>query len=70
MSTAENKSIEECMKRLDEIGELMSNPKITLEDSFRLYNEGIGLVKECQKQLKGIEKQIKILEEQEIEDAL
>lgn len=61
MAAKKVRTIEENMKRLEEIGRRMSVPNINLEDSFTLYNEGINIVKDCQKQLSGIEKQIEIL---------
>lgn len=62
---AKKKSIEESMKRLDEISELMTGENVTLEASFALFREGMDLVKECRSQLAGVEKQMKILEEEE-----
>ena len=63
--TKENsKTIEENMARLNEINNLMSDSSIKLEDSFKLYKEGVELVEKCKKQLADVEKQIVILEEQ------
>lgn len=63
-------SIENAMKRLDEISFLMSKEDVTLEASFKLYNEGVKLVKECKGLLSGVEKELIILEEgeKEVED--
>ena len=64
--TKENsKTIEENMARLNEINNLMSDASIKLEESFKLYKEGVELVEKCKKQLADVEKQIVILEEQE-----
>lgn len=63
--TKENsKTIEENMARLNEINNLMSDSSIKLEESFKLYREGVELVEKCKKQLADVEKQIVILEEQ------
>ena len=63
--TKENsKTIEENMARLNEINNLMSDSSIKLEESFKLYKEGIELVETCKKQLMDVEKEIEILEEQ------
>ena len=63
--TKENsKTIEENMARLNEINNLMSDSSIKLEESFRLYKEGVELVEKCKKQLADVEKEIVILEEQ------
>lgn len=64
MAEKKTKNIEENMIRLGEINTLMSDPSIKLEDSFKLYKEGVELVDKCKKQLTDVEKQIKILEEQ------
>ena len=63
--TKENsKTIEENMARLNEINNLMSDSSIKLEESFKLYKEGVELVEKCKKQLADVEKEIVVLEEQ------
>lgn len=63
--TKENsKTIEENMARLNEINNLMSESSIKLEESFKLYKEGVELVEKCKKQLADVEKEIVVLEEQ------
>ena len=63
--TKENsKTIEENMARLNEINNLMSDSSIKLEESFKLYKEGVELVEKCNKQLADVEKEIVVLEEQ------
>ena len=64
MAEKKNKTIEENMARLNEINSLMSDSSIKLEESFKLYKEGVELVEKCKKQLADVEKQILILEEQ------
>ncbi|MBF1014598.1 MAG: exodeoxyribonuclease VII small subunit [Lachnospiraceae bacterium] len=64
MAEKKNKTIEENMARLNEINSLMSDSSIKLEESFKLYKEGVELVEKCKKQLADVEKQIVILEEQ------
>ena len=58
------KTIEENMMRLSEINTQMNDSSIKLEESFKLYKEGIELVEICKKQLVDVEKEIEILEEQ------
>lgn len=65
MAAKKKLSIEEAMRRLDEISTLMAKEDVTLEESFQLYNEGTKLVKESKALLTGVEKQLIILEEQE-----
>ena len=64
MAEKKNKTIEENMARLNEINSLMSDSSIKLEESFKLYKEGVEVVDKCKKQLADVEKQIVILEEQ------
>ena len=64
MAEKKNKTIEENMARLNEINSLMSDSSIKLEESFKLYKEGVELVEKRKKQLADVEKQIVILEEQ------
>ena len=64
MAEKKNKTIEENMTRLSEINNLMSDSSIKLEESFKLYKEGVELIEKCKKQLADVEKQIVILEEQ------
>ena len=64
-SMAENnvKTIEDNMMRLEEINKLMNNASIKLDESFKLYKEGVELVEICKKQLIGVEKEMEILED-------
>lgn len=64
MAEKKTKTIEENMIRLNEINNLMNDTSIKLEESFKLYKEGIELVETCKKQLTDVEKEIEILEEQ------
>ena len=64
MDEKKDKTSEENMARLNEINSLMSDSSIKLEESFKLYKEGVELVEKCKKQLADVEKQIVILEEQ------
>ena len=64
MAEKKTKTIEENMMRLNEINNLMNDTSIKLEESFKLYTEGIELVETCKKQLTDVEKEIEILEEQ------
>ena len=64
MAEKKTKTIEENMMRLNEINNMMNDTSIKLEESFKLYKEGIELVETCKKQLTDVEKEIEILEEQ------
>ena len=58
-----DKSLEEVFEGLDKVmGELEADG-VSLEDSFRLYNQGMELLKVCNDKIDKVEKQIKILDE-------
>lgn len=42
-----NKSFEDSLRRLQEISDLLERSDVSLEDSIKLYEEGIKLSKEC-----------------------
>ncbi len=60
---AKKGSLEESFVKLDEIVNSLEGGELSLEDSFKLYNEGIKLVKNCNAQLDKVEKQIIVLNE-------
>ena len=52
------KTFEEKMQRVEEILKLIDSDKTSLDDSIKLYEEGLGLTKELEKQLKSFEEKI------------
>lgn len=64
-----NMKFEQSMERLDEIvSELEKNEK-PLDESIRLFEEGLKLVKSCNDRLKDFEKQVQtIIDENSEED--
>lgn len=42
-----NKDFETSLKRLQEISDLLESEEVNLEDSIKLYEEGIKLSKQC-----------------------
>ena len=64
-----NMKFEQSMERLDEIvSELEKNEK-PLDESIRLFEEGLKLVKSCNDRLKDFEKQVQtIMDENSEED--
>lgn len=60
MAKAE-KSFEESVLRLEEIVRMLENGTATLDESLKLYEEGISLVRVCNEQLDRAEKKIRIL---------
>ena len=55
------KSFEIKMKRLEEIINKMESSGIDLEDSIKLFEEGMDLSKECQNLLDKAEEKVKVL---------
>ncbi|MBQ8934518.1 MAG: exodeoxyribonuclease VII small subunit [Lachnospiraceae bacterium] len=58
-------TIEESFEKLDEILAKMELDETGLEESFRLYEEGLKLVKHAGESIDKVEKQIRILSEEE-----
>ena len=57
------KSVEESFNEIESIIAEMQKEDVTLDRSFELYNQGLMLIKECNEKLDSMEKQIKIIEE-------
>ena len=68
MNNTENVGIEDNFEQLGDIISKMQSDRITLEQSFELYNKGLSLVQDCNNQIEKIEKQIKIIEEGNINE--
>lgn len=62
MANKKELSIEDIYDKLDSLIEQMDSDDISLEDSFKLYNEGLSLVKECNEKIEKVEKDIEVLE--------
>lgn len=60
---AKTTSLEESFDKLEEIISKLEDGQVSLDESFKLYNEGIKYVKSCNLQLDKVEKQIIILNE-------
>lgn len=55
--------IEEKFEEIDKIiGSLEAN-EVTLDESFELYKKGMDIIKDCNKEIEKVEKQIVILQE-------
>ena len=68
MNNTENVGIEDNFEQLEDIISKMQSDRITLEQSFELYNKGLSLLQDCNNQIEKIEKQIKIIEEGNINE--
>ena len=61
MTKKDTVNFESSLKKLEEIVSKLEDGDINLEDSVKSFEEGIGLVKECQKQLSEAELKVKKL---------
>ena len=61
MTKKDTVNFEASLQKLKKIIEKLEDGDISLEESVRSFEEGIGLVKECQKQLAQAELKVKKL---------
>jgi exodeoxyribonuclease VII small subunit len=61
MTKKDTVNFESSLKKLEEIVSKLEDGDISLEDSVKSFEEGIGLVKECQRQLSDAELKVKKL---------
>lgn len=54
-------SFEEKLTRLEQVVRSLENTLTPLDDSLKLFEEGVGLVRECSQMLDEAEKKVKIL---------
>lgn len=62
MIMAKKVSLEESFAQLETIIEQMQQGDMTLEDSFKKYEEGMKLIKNCSNSIDRVEKKLIILE--------
>lgn len=62
-------SLEESFEKLDEMLNELESPDISLEESFRVYQEGMKLLKQCNETIDRVEKNVlKLNENGELEE--
>ena len=54
-------SFEQSLARLDEIIAMLEKDNVPLDDLMKLYEEGVGLLRNCNEQLDSAEQKVKIL---------
>lgn len=59
---AKKASLEESFEQLETIIEQMKTGDMTLEDSFKKYEEGMKLIKNCSNSIDRVEKKLIVLE--------
>lgn len=52
---------ERCLARLEEVVRQLESPQLSLDDAMKLFEEGVALSGECQKQLEEAEGKVEIL---------
>lgn len=58
-----SRTLEEAFQELDALIENMEDRDITLEDSFKQYQRGMELLKECNEKIDRVEKKMLLLNE-------
>ena len=58
-------TLEQSFEKLEQIIGNLENGDVSLEDSFKLYNEGMKLIQNCNQQLDKVEKKIVVLNQKE-----
>ena len=59
----DDKTLEEVFEQLDEVVKRLEGETISLEDSFRLYHQGMELLKVCNDKIDLVEKKMLVLDE-------
>ena len=62
MADKKEKTIEDSFKEISKIIDKMDNPEVSLEESFKLYNEAVKLVEDCNKRIEKVEKEITVID--------
>ena len=62
---AKAQTLEQSFEKLEQIIGNLENGDVSLEDSFKLYNEGMKLSQNCNQQLDKVEKKIVVLNQKE-----
>lgn len=60
-SPEKNMTFEAAMERLEAVVRALEDGKTTLEESMKLYEEGVALVRLCSARLEDAERKVKIL---------
>lgn len=59
---SESKTIEKSFEEINEIIRMMDDDSVSLEQSFKLYEKGIKLVKQCNDKIDKVEKKLMVIE--------
>jgi len=59
-------SLEKAFQRMEAILQTLESGELDLEESIKLYEEGMQLANQCQKQLQDLEERVKVINEGKI----
>ena len=59
----EEQTLEELFAGLEEVLGAMEEPEVSLEESFRIYRQGMELLKQCNLAIDRVEKKVQVLSE-------
>ena len=62
---AKKMSLEECFEGLDDIIVDLQSGELSLEDSFKKYEEGTKLIKKCTETIDKVEKKLIVVENEQ-----
>ncbi len=69
MTEEKEMTFEEAMKRLEEITQLIQKSECSLDESLKLYEEGLNLAKFCDEKLKVFDDKLNQLNKEDDADA-
>jgi exodeoxyribonuclease VII small subunit len=61
VDTPKKPDFEKSLARLEEVVRRLESPQLSLDDAMKLFEEGVALSRECQKQLEDAEGRVEIL---------
>ena len=62
--TKNKPALEDNFAELEDILKQMEQPEISLEESFRLYHQGMDMLKACNSKIDKVEKKMLLLDEE------
>ena len=68
MAEQKEKSLEQELTQLKEIVKQLSDPELPLDDSVKLFEEGIALAASTEKRINELELKVQMLSQEEIEN--
>lgn len=59
-----SKTLEDSFAALEQILEKLETEEVSLEDSFKLYQDGMKLIKKCNQAIDKVEKELVVISEE------